>query len=54
VPSGFERPAEVHQGIGTIHLPVVERGAGELEIAVRLVAIVEDLGDVPMMDQPRA
>ena len=54
VPGGLQRPAEVHQGVGGIDLAVVKGRAGKLEVPVSLVAIVEDLGDVPVVDQPRA
>ena len=54
VPSGLQRPAEVHQRVGATDLAVVEGGAGKLEVAVSLVAVVEDLGDVPVVDQPCA
>ena len=53
-PGGLQGPAEVHQGVRAVDLLVIEGGAGQFEIALGLVAIVEDLGDVAVMDQAGA
>ena len=49
---GFQGAAQVHQAVGAVHLFVVECGTRELEISLGLVAIVEDLGDVAVVNQP--